>query len=107
MKRGIGTRAYAHLIHLYRPAAASAVAGVFTDPRGLGEMPPYIMPEKFYINDNMVTPPASPEESEGAEILRGPNIKPFPVNTPLSDSIEAKVSLKVGVSFRFSLQSFC
>lgn len=85
-------------IYLVSPetAAASAVAGVFTDPRTLGAMPPYIMPEKFRINDNMVTPPASPEEAKDVEILRGPNIKPFPVNTPLAESIEAKVSLKVG-----------
>ena len=85
-------------IYLVSPetAAASAIAGVFTDPRTLGAMPPYIMPEKFHINDNMVTPPASPEEAKNVEVLRGPNIKPFPVNTPLAQSIEAKVSLKVG-----------
>lgn len=85
-------------IYLVSPetAAASAVAGVFTDPRGLGAMPPYVMPERFFINDNMVTAPASPEEAASVEVLRGPNIKPFPVNTPLAEDIEASVTLKVG-----------
>lgn len=85
-------------IYLVSPetAAASAVAGVFTDPRSLGEMPPYVMPERFYINDNMVEPPASPEAAKDVEVLRGPNIKPFPVNTPLAETIEANVTLKVG-----------
>ncbi|HBH94511.1 MAG TPA: aconitate hydratase [Ruminococcaceae bacterium] len=85
-------------VYLVSPetAAASAIAGVFTDPRGLGEMPPYVMPERFCINDNMVVPPAAPEDAEEVEVLRGPNIKPFPVNTPLADNIEAEVTLKVG-----------
>ncbi|MBP1563306.1 MAG: aconitate hydratase [Oscillospiraceae bacterium] len=85
-------------IYLVSPetAAISAVTGVFTDPRTVGEMPPYVMPEKFLINDNMVVAPATVEEAPSVEILRGPNIKPFPVNKPLSENIESAVTLKVG-----------
>lgn len=85
-------------IYLVSPetAAASALTGVFTDPTTLGADVEIEMPEKFLINDNMVIEPASVDEMDSIEILRGPNIKPYPKTAPLNDEIKASCSLKVG-----------
>ena len=83
-------------IYLVSPetAAASAIKGCFCDPMTLDVDISVENPEKFTINDNMIIAPA--EEGNDVLVLRGPNIKPFPVGEALPASIEKPALLKVG-----------
>lgn len=85
-------------VYLVSPetAVAAAIFGEITDPRLLGEAPEINMPESFSIDDSSVIEPASPDEAKNLEVLRGPNIKPFPDARPVTDEISAKLILKVG-----------
>ena len=85
-------------VYLVSPetAVAAALTGTITDPQLLGQMPEVVMPEKFRIDDSAVLAPASAEEADSVEVLRGPNIKKFPQSRPMDDNLELPVVLKVG-----------
>ena len=85
-------------VYLVSPelAAASALSGYITDPQTLGAYQEIVMPEEFNIDDSAVILPLSEAEAQNAQVLYGPNIKPFPKSEPLQDEIEAKLTLKVG-----------
>ena len=85
-------------VYLVSPetAVAAALTGFITDPQTLGEMPAVTLPDSFRIDDRAVLPPVSAAEADTVEVLRGPNIRPFPRSKPFADSLAAELVLKVG-----------
>jgi aconitate hydratase len=74
--------------------AASAIAGMIADPRGLGEPVEIPLPERFAVDDSMILPPAAhPDE---VQVTRGPNIAPVPARGALEDVLRGEVLLSVG-----------
>ena len=67
-------------VYLVSPevAAASAVSGMLSDPRLLDVDFDIPMPQMFLYNDNLIIPPADAGAADAVEVVRGPNIKPFP-----------------------------
>ncbi|QYJ15849.1 3-isopropylmalate dehydratase large subunit [Rubrobacter xylanophilus DSM 9941] len=77
-------------------AAATALRGVITDPRELGEYPELPeAPANPEVDDRQILAPAPPEEAAGIEIPRGPNIKPPPEAPELPDSLACTVTIVV------------
>lgn len=76
-------------------AAVTALTGVLTDPRCLDIDLDIPMPETYTVNDNLVIPPVASGEEDTVEVVRGPNIQPFPLGKPLADAISGKVLLKM------------
>ena len=77
-------------------AAATALRGVITDPRELGDYPQLPKsPANPAVDDKQILAPAPKEEASGIEITRGPNIKPPPEAPELPDSLKGTVTIVV------------
>ncbi len=85
-------------VYLVSPetAVASALAGHICDPRDICRGLRVELPEVFTVNDNMIAMPCDPLEAHALEVVKGPNIKDFPLGRPLEDTVKAPVVLKVG-----------
>jgi aconitate hydratase len=77
-------------------AVATALRGAITDPRELGEYPDLPeAPANPAVDDRQILAPPPPEEAQGIEILRGPNIESPPEAPELPDSLECTVTIVV------------
>ncbi len=83
-------------VYLVSPetAVASALSGYITDPTTLPPSPPVVLLDSFCIDDSAVLPPS--DSPEAVQVLRGPNIKPFPSTRPLPQALLVQTVLKVG-----------
>ncbi len=75
-------------------AAASALTGKITDPRSMKKYPTLTYPKKYIYDMSWFIQPS--DDPDSVEIIKGPNIKPFPQFGALEDAIEGEILLKVG-----------
>ncbi|MCI9031670.1 MAG: aconitate hydratase [Clostridia bacterium] len=76
-------------VYLVSPetAAFSAINGYLTDPADMPEVEKPALPERFAVNDNLIL---KPEDFKDIKVVRGPNIKPFPINSALKEKVEGE-----------------
>lgn len=84
-------------VYLVSPetAAVSAIRGILTDGTSSGFSLSEIPSENFNVNDNFIIYPEEANKKNTA-VEMGPNIKPFPRNTRLSDTLTGTVVLQAG-----------
>jgi aconitate hydratase len=75
-------------------AVAAAIFGELRDPRDLGDYPRVRAPRRVVADGSNIIPPPPP--GEAGEVVRGPNIVPFPQLTPLPETWRGEVWLKAG-----------
>ena len=76
-------------------AAITALTGVLTDPRCIDIDLTIPQPEEFEVNDNLVIPPVAPGAEDTVDVVRGPNIQPFPLGHALESDVTGKALLKM------------
>jgi len=74
-------------------AAVSAIRGELTDPRDFGSSVSVTERTEFIIDDSQIIVPSP--DGQDTSVIRGPNIKPFPLNTALEQKVEGKVLVKL------------
>jgi len=77
-------------------AAASAVAGVITDPRTLGiRAPAQEEPHSLPQDNASLVPPAPEAEAAAVRVIKGDNIAVIPLKAPLAASLSGEVLIKL------------
>jgi len=75
-------------------AVAAAIFGELRDPRRLGEAPRVAAPRYYQVDGRSLLAPPPP--GTPVEVVRGPNLVPFPQLSPLPDTWRGEVWLKTG-----------
>lgn len=89
------------LVYLVSPevAAATAIKGYLADPRDIVDverLKGIQEPRDYMIDDRLIIAPVPLSESSKVQVIKGPNIKPLPVNNELQNRLEVKVVTKLG-----------